>query len=248
MPSVVTQTERMEPVHAGAEKVAVTVNVNMCPSFSGLGDSVAWLSTKMKPVGKIFRGEQTACGVVQIVLGGLCIACGGTFASAVDSNYYRNSHIVRRSLAFWTGGVILLSLLMNLVSAGMAIAVINFCYKELRWSPADYDYVFYTCLRCNFTVYHWDPYYGKENKCQKSMQKLIDYLKMLFMSVTALLLTTVTVELCITVYSAGYCLTSLCCKKSSEKEDNIELADSAGEPLDPSLSAKKEELQDVMEI
>ncbi|XP_030077897.1 transmembrane protein 176B isoform X1 [Microcaecilia unicolor] len=258
MPSVVIQTERMEPAQEGAEKVAVTVNVNICPSFSGLGNCITWLCTKMKPVGKIFRGEQTTCGAVQMVLGVLCIACGGSFATASDSNYYRNSHLVRRDFAFWTGGVflvsgvvsiinekfptrcwILLALLMNLVSAGMAIAGINFCYKELRWSPANYDYVFYSCLRCNFTVSRWDPGYGKENKCQKSVQRLIDYLKTLFMSVTVLLLTTMIAELCITVYSGGYCLKSLCCKNSPEQDDKIAVE---------SKNDSKEEPQDVMEI
>ncbi|XP_030077916.1 uncharacterized protein LOC115482321 isoform X3 [Microcaecilia unicolor] len=190
MPSVVIQTERMEPAQEGAEKVAVTVNVNICPSFSGLGNCITWLCTKMKPVGKIFRGEQTTCGAVQMVLGVLCIACGGSFATASDSNYYRNSHLVRRDFAFWTGGVFLVS---------GVVSIINEKFPTRCW----------------------------------------DYLKTLFMSVTVLLLTTMIAELCITVYSGGYCLKSLCCKNSPEQDDKIAVE---------SKNDSKEEPQDVMEI
>ncbi|XP_029431448.1 membrane-spanning 4-domains subfamily A member 3-like [Rhinatrema bivittatum] len=271
MPSVVVQSNEMEPAQGGGEKMAVTVNINMCPSFSGLGNPAKWLFTKIKPVGKIFKVEQTTCGIVQLLLGVLCLASGALIFSSTDWGNYslQGSRIIMTGAPFWNGALflvsgvisiisekrptrcwVLLALLMNLISICAAIPGMVFCAEMLTYVVPYYDNYYYdSCSYYGSNINYSDPLYHTLNSCRDKKNHVTELFKKVYANHLIMLIIIISLELCITLYSVGYSLKTMCCGKSSEQEDNVVLAGSASESNSESnILRNKLEFQSLLDI
>ncbi|KAL7840151.1 hypothetical protein AOLI_G00254740 [Acnodon oligacanthus] len=175
-------------------------------------------------------------GVLQILFGVLNVAVWSVFTNAPALTYVWDS-------VFWFGGVLIAAgiiciladkfpspclvsfmVLVNVVSAGLAVSAIVFCAVDLRQ--------IYFANRCNPPDYLYGHYYGQTtvsplkraqiNEQQKECENYQDLLRVVEGGVDIMMLVFSSLQICLAISSSVLSLKALCKKKKGDEMEDPE--------------------------
>ncbi|XP_029430701.1 transmembrane protein 176B-like [Rhinatrema bivittatum] len=231
-------------------------------SVKSLGKSIGPLGSQVKPgnvaltdeqkmPGNVFKGKQKMLGVAQMVLGLVVLAFGILFCTGPFNDLYWSG------VLFWTGAPFILSgavsvlserrptrcwlLLapwMNLVSFAVSIAGIVFLAMDLGWKSHGEFWYKELCEdrrsspRMNDPTPRydfWDEDKWRLNNCKQELRQLNN----LAVGVDIILMVMMILVLCITCFSVIYAWKTLCCNKSSQQTDDIQVHEDSEPFLSP---------------
>ncbi|XP_069485006.1 transmembrane protein 176B-like isoform X2 [Ambystoma mexicanum] len=240
MSSNIVRVNGVEMVSEASKPTVINININQPTSLScpmGFGKNVL---KGLKPSSVLFRGEQKVLGAVQIIIGLVCVSF------AVMLCFVRVSLMYHISSCFWTGFPFIVTgiasilsesrascfwhcvaFVLHLLSVSVAIAALCLISYDLnpyywsyisRWNP---DEICNTQSSGGYRGYYRgyyetttpEPYNWKVEECKNVLLRLLN----MFLGMTIVFVVSNCLALCISLYSLGYRIKSLCCACVSEQ-------------------------------